>query len=81
MMPYQPKPWPPVANRHRRQAMDQAGDIRSLVREAKRAIRERNYDLVLALLVAVDKSAKLIVDGLEAAPGPMDEGGEGEEDE
>ena len=85
-MAYEPKPWPVVANRHRKEAMDQAGDIRALVREAKKALRERNCDLALALLVAMDKSAKLIVDGLEAAPGPVvDEekrvGDEGENEE
>ena len=75
-MVYEPKPWPVVANRHRKEAVDQAGDIRVLVREAKKALRERNYDLVLALLVGVDKSAQLIVDTLEAAPGSVE--GEGE---
>jgi hypothetical protein len=58
--------------------MDQAGDIRALVREAKRAARDHNYDLVLALLVGIDKSAKLIVEGLEAAPGPLDQGDDDE---
>ncbi len=82
-MAYEPKPWPVVANRHRKEAMDQAGDIRVLVREAKKALRERNCDLALALLVGIEKSAKLIVDTLEAAPGPMmdEEGGEGEDGE
>lgn len=81
-MGYEPKPWPVVANRHRKEAIDQAGDIRVLVREAKKALRERNYDLALALLVGVDKSAKLIVDTLQAAPGPaVDEEKVGDEGE
>jgi len=62
------KPWPGVANRHRGEAMDQAGDIVGLCGEVKRALREHNYDLSLALVVAVEKSAEMIVSVLASAP-------------
>jgi hypothetical protein len=45
-----------------------------LCREAKRALWEHNLDLVLALVVAVDKSAELIVQTLESAPASGEDG-------
>jgi len=48
--------------------MDQAGDIVGLCGEVKRALREHNYDLSLALVVAVEKSAEMIVSVLASAP-------------
>lgn len=68
------RPWPGVANRHREDAIFQAGEIRGLCREIKRALREHNLDLVLALVVAVDKSAELIVQTLESAPASEEDG-------
>jgi hypothetical protein len=69
-MVYQPKPWPVVANRHRVEAILKAGEIRKEAAQARDNVYQ-NPDLAINQLRLIEAWARMIVDTLEAAPGPL----------
>lgn len=74
-MGYRPKPWPPIANQHRTRAMLDAAAIRKMALAAAESVYS-NPDLAISQLRHIATLAQVVVDTLEAAPGPVEEEGE-----
>lgn len=70
-MGYRPKPWPVIANQHRLRAMLDAGAIRKMAMAAVESVYS-NPDLAIAQLRHIATLAQVVVDTLEAAPGPVE---------
>jgi hypothetical protein len=70
-MGYTPKPWPGVANRHRLRAMLDAAEIKKMAIAACKSVYA-NPDLAISHMQHIATLAQVVVDTLEAAPGPVE---------